>query len=150
MVKSPESDPINDLLAAVDAAMKAGVSTVQVQQMVAQRANDNEHGPEGIHTLNGLARRLGAEPGDDDGCDPNHIYMPDEVPEGLISLPDASKKYGIPVATLNSWVFRRKLPRRGRVFAPSAGGGYVLTDEAMILWCKDHPRKPWFSKSARS
>ena len=76
------------------------------------------------------------------------IYEPGNLPEGLIDLPTASKKYGIPGSTLRNWVLRGKLPRRGRVRARAAGGGYIVTEMAAIEYCRDNPRKPWFSKSA--
>ena len=69
------------------------------------------------------------------------IYRPDAVPDGLIDLPTAARKYDIPVRTLHAWVVRGKIPRRGRVRAKAAGGGYVLTDDAAIPICRDNPRK---------
>ena len=69
------------------------------------------------------------------------IYEPGNLPEGLIDLPSASKKYGIKVATLRAWIHRGKLPRCGRLRARSPGGGYVVTVEAEIEHCRDHPRK---------
>ncbi len=70
------------------------------------------------------------------------IYEPGNLPEGLIDLPSASKKYGIRVRTLHAWIQRGKLPRRGRLRARAAGGGYIVTEEAEILRCRDNPRKP--------
>ena len=69
------------------------------------------------------------------------IYEPGNLPEGLIDLPSASRKYGISKATLRTWVHRGKLPRLGRLRAKSPGGGYIVTREAEILYCRDHPRK---------
>ena len=74
----------------------------------------------------------------------------DVLPDGLIDLPSASRKYNIPVRTLQSWVKRGKLPRRGRLKARAAGGGYIMTEEAAIPYCRDNPRKPWHKKSAHS
>ena len=65
----------------------------------------------------------------------------DELPDGLIDLPTAAKRYGIPVKTLGMWVHRGKLPRRGRLKAKAAGGGYIVTEESAILHCRDNPRK---------
>ena len=78
------------------------------------------------------------------------LYEPGNLPEGLIDLPSAAKKYGIPVATLRRWIQREKLPRRGRLRGRAPGGGYIVTEEAMILHCRDNPRKPWFNKSVPS
>ena len=69
------------------------------------------------------------------------IYEPGNLPEGLIDLPSASKKYGIPGSTLRNWVLRGKLPRCGRVRARAAGGGYIVTEMAAIEYCRDNPRK---------
>ena len=78
------------------------------------------------------------------------IYEPGQLPEGLIDLPTASKKYGIPVDTLRRWVQRGKLPNCGRLRAKAPGGGYILTVEDGIEFCRDNPRKPWHNKSVRS
>ena len=76
------------------------------------------------------------------------VYEPGNLPEGLIDLPSASKKYGIPVKTLRSWVHRGKLPRCGRVRARAAGGGYIVTIDDEIPRCRDNPRKPGPKRSA--
>ena len=73
----------------------------------------------------------------------------DVLPDGMIDLPSAAKKYDISVKTLGMWVHRGKLPRRGRLRGKAAGGGYIVTDEAAIPLCRDNPRKPWHSKSVR-
>ena len=78
------------------------------------------------------------------------IYEPGQLPEGLIDLPSASKKYGIKPATLRMWVQRGRLPRRGRLRGPSPGRGYIVTVEAAIEHCRDNPRKPWHNKSVTS
>ena len=78
------------------------------------------------------------------------IYEPGNLPEGLIDLPSASKKYGIPVKTLGAWVRRGKLPKCGRVRARSPGGGYIVTVEAHIVHCRDNPRKPGPKRSVVS
>ena len=78
------------------------------------------------------------------------IYEPGELPEGLIDLPSASKKYGIKPATLRMWIQRGRLPRCGRLRGPSPGRGYIVTVEADIEYCRDNPRKPWHNKSVTS
>lgn len=79
--------------------------------------------------------------------DPEIIYLPGELPDGLIDLPTAAKKYRIKPGTLHRWVTLGKLPRRGRLRAPAAGGGYVVTEEAAIPYCQTHPRKRGRKKS---
>lgn len=88
----------------------------------------------------------GAQPKDPDDV----IYEPGELPEGLIDLPSASRKYGIPVKTLRSWVHRGKLPRCGRLKARAAGGGYIVVQDAMIQYCRDNPLKTGRKKRATS
>lgn len=78
------------------------------------------------------------------------IYEPGELPDGLIDLPSASKKYGIKPATLRMWVQRGRLPRRGRLRGPSPGRGYIVTVEAEIKHCRDNPRKPGPKSSVTS
>lgn len=86
------------------------------------------------------------------GVHPNEpedvIYEPGNLPAGLIDLPSASKKYSIPVKTLRSWVHRGKLPRRGRLKARAAGGGYIVVEDAMIQHCRDNPLKTGRKKRA--
>ena len=76
------------------------------------------------------------------------IYEPGDLPEGLIDLPSASKKFGIPGSTLRNWLRRGKLHRRGRVRARAAGGGYVVVSEAEIRYCRDNPLKTGRKKRA--
>ena len=52
----------------------------------------------------------------------------DELPEGLIDLPSACRKYGVNRHTANGWMRRGMLPRKGRTRAP--GGQLSVTDEA--------------------
>ena len=78
------------------------------------------------------------------------LYLPGLLPDNLIDLPSAAKKYGIPVRTLRGWVHRGRLPRRGRLKGKASGGGYIVTEESAILYCRDNPRKPWHTKSAMS
>ena len=77
------------------------------------------------------------------GCEPpGPETIHTELPPGLIDLPSASRKYGIREGTLRQWVHVGKLPRRGRLRGPAAGGGFVVTEEALIPYCRDNPRKP--------
>ena len=130
MVESGESTLSEDLQRAIDQALRYGMDAEAIARMVAERAL----------TLNGVARNgLTTEaPPEDTG---DVIYEPGELPDGLIDLPSAAKKYGIPVGTLRAWVHRGKLPRCGRLKARAAGGGYIVTTQAGIEYCRDHPRK---------
>ena len=61
------------------------------------------------------------------GADDLPIYT--ELPEGLIDLPTAARKYGYPLQTIYMWVHRGRLECRGRLRAPSRGGGYIVVCE---------------------
>ena len=110
--------------AAIERAQEDGLSLDDLASMITAAA-ETQHPANGVHAM---------EPGD-------VIYEPGELPEGLIDLPSASKKYGIPVRTLQTWIKRGKLPKCGRVRAKAPGGGYILTRENEIEFCRDHPRK---------
>ena len=117
--------------AAIERAREDGLSTAEMASMIT--TVDNEPRPtNGVH------------PTESDDV----IYEAGNLPEGLIDLPSASKKYGIPVKTLRSWVHRGKLPRCGRVRARAAGGGYIVTIDDEIPRCRDNPRKPGPKRSA--
>ena len=118
-------------LAAIERAREEGLSPAEMASMITA-AEHEAHTADGAHS----------NESDD------VIYEPGNLPEGLIDLPSASKKYGIPVKTLRSWVHRGKLPRRGRLRARAAGGGYIVTEQAAILYCREHPRKPGPKRSA--
>lgn len=139
MVESGKSTLTEDLQSVIDQALRSGMDAEAIARMVAQRAL----------TLNDVARNGLADetPPEDLG---DVIYEPGELPDGLIDLPSAAKKYGIPVRTLQSWIYRGKLPRRGKLRARSPGGGYTVTEREAILFCRDNPRKPWHNKSANS
>ncbi len=111
-------------LAAIERARGDGLSPAEMASMITAAEHETR-------TTNG------ARPTESDDV----IYEPGNLPEGLIDLPSASKKYGISVVTLRSWVQRGKLPRLGRLRARAAGGGYIVTDEAQIPYCRDNPRK---------
>ena len=119
--------------AAIERARQDGLSPAELASMITAVENETP-GTNGVHT----------KESDD------VIYEPGELPEGLIDLPSASKKYGISVITLRSWVQRGKLPRLGRLRGASPGRGYIVTDDAMIPYCRDNPRKTGRKKRASS
>ena len=63
-----------------------------------------------------------------------------ELPEGLIDLPSAAKKFGVNAKTLYHWVRTGKVRSFGRLRARSRGGGYVVVEEAEVLAYMDAPR----------
>ena len=46
--------------------------------------------------------------------------------DDLITLEEASSRYGVPYATLLSWLHRGRLEKKGRRRFPAPGGGKVL------------------------
>ena len=123
----------NAFLAAIEQAREEGLSLDDMASMITA-ATETQRPTNSVHPT---------EPDD-------VIYEPGNLPDGLIDLPSASKKYGISVVTLRSWVQRGKLPRRGRVRAPSPGRGYIVTAEADIEYRRDNPRKTGRKKLASS
>ena len=135
MVESGKSTPNEDLQSAIDQALQSGMDAEAIARMVAERIKVTR-----VSDANDIVGVLDAtETAPEDAGD--IIYEPGELPDGLIDLPSAAKKYGISVVTLRSWVQRGKIPRRGRLRAPAAGGGYVVTEMAAIEHCRNHPRK---------
>lgn len=71
---------------------------------------------------------------DDDAAwptDPDRIVY-DEVPAGLITLPDAAAKYGVKRGTLNVALFRGMIPRAGRVRGRGhSRGKHVISENAL-------------------
>ena len=65
------------------------------------------------------------------GADGLPIYT--ELPEGLIDLPTAMRKYGCRRGRLDSWVKRGHLEVRGRLRGAAPGGGYLVVSEAEVV-----------------
>ena len=104
----------NDLRSAIEDALAAGVVTRdEILDMVPtidpQPANGHE-------------TAVPATSADD-----LPIYT--ELPEGLIDLPTAARKYGCHLQRFYMWVHRGHLTCRGRLRAPSRGGGYIVVSE---------------------
>ena len=73
---------------------------------------------------------------------PREDIIYDEVPEGMIDLPSAVRKYGINRGTLRRWVLSGHLRRAGRVKGAAPGGGFVLLwEDEFIAWINS-PRLP--------
>ena len=122
MLNSAKDSKHETFLAAVERAREDGLSLADMQSMITASVD--------IPQTNGSVHPTGPD---------DVIY--DVLPEGLIDLPSASKKYGIKVGTLRSWVHVGKLPRMGRLRGRAPGGGYIVTRDADIEYCRDHPRK---------
>ena len=67
-----------------------------------------------------------------------HVY--DELPEQLIDLPGAAKKYNCKMGYLRSMVQHGRIKTQGRIKAPARGGGYLLVNEAELRQLIENPR----------
>ena len=103
MVQSPTTV----LTRAVAQALRSGHSPDDIRNMVTEVIND-------------LSTPPPADAGD-------VVY--DELPDGLIDLPSACRKYGVKRQTANGWMRKHDIPYLGRLRAPAPGGGYNVTDE---------------------
>ena len=63
--------------------------------------------------------------------EPEPVY--DELPPGLIDLPSAARKYGIPRRTIQTWIRTNKVRSCGRLKGSARGGGYLLVDEGDLV-----------------
>ena len=61
----------------------------------------------------------------------------DELPDGLIDLPSACRKYGVNRQTANGWMRKGQIPYLGKIKAPARGGGYNVTSLSAFLARKD-------------
>ena len=68
------------------------------------------------------------------------VYEEEEVPPWLIDIPSASKKHGISVQTIHTWLRRGHLFTQGRKRAAAKNGGYHLVSEEELLQCRDTPK----------
>ena len=91
---------------------------------------------------NALRRYLGLDPEprpDDAGpaaqprVSVDDLPFYNELPEGMIPLPHAARKYGLPADRLRWWVRAKRLARMGYLRGGSPQGGYVLLVEAELV-----------------
>jgi predicted DNA-binding transcriptional regulator AlpA len=66
-----------------------------------------------------------------DAVDGDVVY--DELPEGLIDLPSAMRKYSLKRPTLWSWVSKGHLQSYGRLRGSATGGGLILVNEEDLV-----------------
>ena len=65
--------------------------------------------------------------------DRSELPLYHKLPEGLIDLPAAAKKYKKNVHTMRGWVRRGLVRQRGRLKAPATGGGYLVVSEVDLV-----------------
>ena len=102
-------------------ARDAGMDRAGMESMVTDTYN--------AHQVNG------AEPTGDG----KRIY--DTLPDGLIDLPSACRKYGVNSQTANGWMRKGMIPLMGKLRAPARGGGYNITSERSFKECMSSPKK---------
>ena len=64
----------------------------------------------------------------------------DTLPEGLIDVPSARTKYGVPTPTLRAWIRKGRVTAVGRLKAPAPGGGFLVVNEEDLLAYMNGPR----------
>ena len=73
-----------------------------------------------------------------DNYDPDTVYA--ELPEGLITVPEAARKYNVNRRTIQTWLNQNRLERKGRMKGSARGGGFVLVDEGELVRYMNAPR----------
>ena len=71
---------------------------------------------------------------------PDDVPIYTELPKGLITVPDAGRKYGISRRTIQTWLRKGRLGLRGRLRGPARSGGYMVVDEAELVVYMNAPR----------
>ena len=72
---------------------------------------------------------------------PDFVYdVYDELPPGMIDIPAAAEKYGVPQSTMRQWVNKGQLHSRGRLRRGSPGGGSHIVSEQEVLALTSKPR----------
>ena len=71
---------------------------------------------------------------------PDDVPIYTELPEGLIDLPSAVKKYGLKPRTVQDWVKNGHVPLRGRFKAATRSGGYLVVSEDELVDYISAPR----------
>ena len=108
----------------IDAALESGVPRDDLLDMVNIAYLQKAGG-----TVNPQAKGNGHK-GLKLATDDKEMPIYTELPEGLIDLPSAAKKYKTTVYRLRAWVQRGHISARGRLRAGCPGGGYYVVAEA--------------------
>ena len=112
---------------AIEQARQDGLSPAEMASMITAAQN-------GAHAANG------ARPKDTEDV----IYERGELPEGLIDLPSAARKYGekygVTQGAMSQWVNRRRVAKAGLMRAPAPGGGYLVVRESELVEYMERPR----------
>ena len=113
-----------DLRADIQAALESGVPRDDLLNMVNIAYLQMAGG-----TMNSQANSNGYK-GLELATDDQELPIYTELPEGLIDLPTAQKKYGCTRSRFHNWVAKGHLKLHGRLRGPAPGGGYLVVCEA--------------------
>ena len=80
-----------------------------------------------------------------DSTQPNDVrYERGQLPDGLIDLPSAARKYGeqygVSADAMRKWINRGRVAKVGLLKAPAPGGGYLVVRELELLEYMRRPR----------
>ena len=141
------------LLTLTDAAARYGVrrNTLEVavfRGIIPRAGRIKGHGQGGLRHLvseAALRRYLGLDPEPAEASNateavpesqprpaPDGLPLYDERPEGLITLAEAARKYGVPTNRLRNWMRTGRVTHMGYLRGGSPQGGYVLLVEAEL------------------
>ena len=98
-------------------ALQAGASEKDLQAMLKTEITDSQ-----VHHC---------ETCPPDNYDPDTVYT--ELPEGLITVPEAARKYRINRRTIQTWLRQNYITSKGRLRGSARGGGFVLVSEAELV-----------------
>ena len=114
-----------DLRADIQAALESGVPKDQLLDMVniaylqmataTPPAPTNGHSPDNVQKEN------------------QELPVFDALPDGLIDLPSAQKKYRCTRARFQNWILKGQITVRGRLKGPARGGGYLVFSEEDVV-----------------
>ncbi len=66
-------------------------------------------------------------------------WRSEDLPEGLIGIPDAAQKHGLQPKTLHTWVMRGYLSIHGQVIRPSQRASNVISERELVKFL-ENPR----------
>ena len=112
---------------AIERARADGLSFDDLANLITTAANDERSGSAA------------------DSAQPNDVvYERGQLPEGLIDLPSAARKYGeeygVSADAMGQWVRRGRVAKAGLLRAPAPGGGYLVVRELELLEYMRRPR----------
>ena len=124
--KTRTTQATEDLQAALEAALASGLTQGDIVGMVAGAMKRSEE--------------VGCQSALPDFPTNGKPKVYRELPPGLITLPDAARKYEINYNSLHRWVKEGKIRSFGRLRGPAPGRGLVILMECEVLEYRDAPR----------